>query len=361
MKKIAKGLVILIFLAILGGGAFLFILFSNPTVQDVVARRITERIVANDRNADLGQNGLDVIFCGTASPAGGSERAQQCIAIFAGDKFFIVDTGSRSAARASDLGLPLGRLDGVLLTHFHSDHIADLGEFHLASWVRGRHHKLDVYGGQDVEKVTAGFELAYTPDFKYRADHHGDQIVPRKHAGFETHSVEVPERGATVIYDEDGLKISAFAVPHPPIRPAYGYRFDYKGRSVVISGDTNKSDNLVRASQNVDVLIHEVLQRGMVTMLSEVLTESNQPDLGQIIKDTLDYHTSPTEAAEIANQANADMLVFTHYVPVPRNALMKRMFMRGVKDIRPQGAVMADDGTHIHLPANAGAVRVQMR
>lgn len=352
---------LLVLLVAIAGGGFLVVLFTSEGLQDTVVRRMIAQVVVNDRTPNYGKDAIDVVFCGTASPAGATTRAQQCIAVFAGDKFFIVDTGARSATRAAALGLPVGRLNGVLFTHFHSDHIAALGEFQLASWARGRQGKLNVYGGPGVKKVTEGFEQAYSQDYKYRTDHHGEKLLPIKSAGYISHTVEVPEYGGRVIYDRDGLKISAFRVLHPPISPAYGYRFDYKERSVVVSGDTTKSTNLVQVSQGADVLIHEVLQPALITTMSEVLTEAGRRGIGQIIKDTLTYHTSPEQAAEVAVEANVDMLVFTHFAPVPANALLERIFMRGVAEIRPEGAVLADDGMHIHLPSGAGALQIMQR
>ena len=104
-------------------------------------------------------------------------------------------------------------------------------------------------------------------------------------------------------------------------------------------------------AKNAEVLVHEVLQRDLVSMTSETLAEMGQPNLGKIIYDTHDYHTSPVEAAKVANRANAKMLVFTHMAPSPASGLVERIFMRGVRDIRKSGTIMADDGMHIRLPA----------
>lgn len=326
------------------------VVMNSTSVQDF----IVERALAAQFNAAgrvLGGDNLDVVFCGVASPMG-QGGAQSCIAVFAGDKFFLVDTGARSADQTARLGFPMQRLDAVLLTHFHSDHIADLGEMHLASWVRGRSGKLPVYGGPGVSQVVDGFNLSYGQDYEYRTDHHGEDFVPSKNAGLVAQQI-VPD---SVIYDKDGLQISVITVTHPPIEPAYAYRFDYGGRSVLISGDTTKNDNLIGAAQNVDVLIHEVLQPELVAAAIRALKDNGQADLSKILHDTLDYHTTPVEAAQSANAANAGLLVFYHYAPVPRNALMRRMFLRGVSDIRPDGVLLATEGTHISLPTGASVI-----
>lgn len=325
----------------------MLVLLNNTGLQDrLVKRALSARIAAPP--ADFGGENIDIVFCGTGSPMGGAGvrgTAQSCVAVFAGDTFFLVDTGARSADKTGELGFPMQRLDGVLLTHFHSDHIAALGEVHLASWVRGRPGKLRVYGGPGVNKVVDGFNLAYGQDFRYRTGHHGDKYVPFANAGMVAKTVS----GDRVIFDEGGVKITAITVYHPPIEPALAYRFDYNGRSVIISGDTVKHQNLIDAAQDVDVLIHEVLQPDLVNTVVEGLAENGQNLLAKIIDDTLDYHTTPVEAAEAANEANADLLVFYHYAPVPQNGIMDRIFMRGVSDIRPDGVVAARDGTHISL------------
>jgi ribonuclease Z len=330
------------------------VVMNSETLQDrIVERAALSRMASVVDN--YGGEKMDIVFCGTASPMGqapASGGAQSCIAVFAGDKFFIIDTGASSADMASKLGLPMGRLDAVLLTHFHSDHISALGDMHLASWVRGRRGKLPVYGGPGIEQVVGGFNMAYGQDFTYRTDHHGEDYVPSKHAGMVAQLI----RSDGVIYDGDGLTITAITVSHPPIEPAMAFRIDYGGRSVLISGDTVKDNNLIKAAKNVDVLIHEVLQQELVDITVSGLRRSNQGKLGKILDDTLDYHTTPVEAAESANAANAELLVFYHYAPVPQNALMRSYFLRGVHDIRPQGALLATEGTHITLPVNSDII-----
>lgn len=356
-KKIAKisgvalAILLVLVLALIGA------VRNSERLQDrLVARAITGLLSAP--LATLGGDNIDVVFCGTGSPMGGAGprgTAQSCVAVLLGDKFFIVDTGARSADKATALRLPLERLDAVLLTHFHSDHIAALGEMHLNSWVRGRPGKLDVYGGPGVDRVVDGFNLSYGQDYGYRTGHHGEDYVPSSAAGLVAKNI----RADSVIYDQDGIKITAITVYHPPIEPALAFRFDYQGRSVLISGDTVKDDNLIKAAQNVDVLIHEVIQRDLVDIFVQSLRDNGQGNLGKIIHDTHDYHASPVEAAQAANEASADLLVYYHYAPVPQNAIMDRIFMRGVDAVRPQGVLAARDGTHIRLPGNSEIISVE--
>ena len=356
MSKLSRYIAIAIVAIILLASGFFIVLMNSATVQDrVVGRAISSQLAA--AQDDFGGDKLEIVFCGVASPMGGAGArgtAQSCIAVFAGDRFFLVDTGARSADKAVALGLPMGRLDAVMLTHFHSDHIAALGEMHLNSWVRGRAQKLDVYGGPGVARVVDGFNMAYGLDYTYRTGHHGEDFVPSKNAGL----VARPIKADSVIYDRDGLKVSAITVSHPPIEPALAFRFDYKGRSLLISGDTVKDDNLIAAAKNVDVLAHEVLQPDMVNAVAGALDTAGLATLGKILHDTLDYHTTPVQAAEAANEAGADLLVFYHYAPVPQNRVMDRMFMRGVADVRDTGVLAARDGSRIALPVNSTSIKI---
>ena len=355
-KWIAGTLGVIVALPIL----FVIVLFNNNGLQDRLATRAVDTTIAQQfaRSQSYGGDNLDIVFCGTASPMGATDRAQQCIAVLAGDKFFIVDTGARSAAKANEAGLPLGALDGILLTHFHSDHISAMGEFHLQSWAQGRAQKLAVYGGPGVERVVDGFNLAYGQDYTYRTEHHTEALMPSATAGLVAKPFGVPATGTIEIFNQDGLTIKAFRVPHEPVRPAVGYRFDYKGRSVSISGDASKSLAIAEASKGVDVLIHEVLQPELVNLTSRRLKLAGNDRLSGIVYDTLDYHTSPVEAAEIANFAEASLLVFTHFAPAPANASVERIFMRGVDDVRGDGVLLADDGLHVRLPIGASDISI---
>ncbi len=350
LKIIGSIVLALLVIAVIGRA----VVFNSETIQNRLVERALDSQIGAGKTV-FGTDKLEVVFCGTASPMG-TGRAQQCIAVLAGDKFFIVDSGARSTDVATQLGLPVERLDGVLLTHFHSDHISSLGEMHLASWARGRQGQMKVYGGPGVDQVVDGFNMAYAQDYTYRTNHHGEEYVPSKYAGLSAIEVVAPKTGAKVIFDADGLTISVFEVSHPPIEPAYGYMFTYRGRSVVISGDTNKNQNLIDVAQGADVLIHEVLQPELVNMFAATLAKNGAADLGKILHDTLDYHTSSREVAESGNEAGVDLVVFTHYAPVPNNPVLTRFFLRGVDEVRSDGLLLAEDKTHIILPAPLNSV-----
>jgi ribonuclease Z len=176
----------------------------------------------------------------------------------------------------------------------------------------------------------------------------------------EAHPIPGPaETGQpALVLDEGGLRITAFQVHHDPVKPAYGYRFDYKGRSVVVSGDTAKSDSLIAAAQGADVLFHEAQANDLVAMIGEAGQASGRTRVAKIMHDIPSYHSSPVEAAEVANAAGVKLLVLYHLTPAPRFGLMERVFVRGVSDVRKGDWRLGDDGLLVTLPAGSTEVKV---
>src|SRR4030042_5846722 len=223
-----------------------------------VVNSIATKVMSTDVLSGL-QDGLFVALCGSGSPLPDSRRASACTAVIAGKNFYVVDTGPGSERKLELLRLNPGKVKAVLLTHFHSDHIGDLGELLLKRWSGGsRKSPLDVFGPNGVETVVKGFNQAYSLDEEYRIMHHGPEIVPPSGAGGAAKPFYFPQgKEETLIIDEDGLKVTAFLVDHSPVNPAVGYRFDYKGRSVVISGDTVPVPSLRKQARGADLLVQE--------------------------------------------------------------------------------------------------------
>ena len=294
---------------------------------------------------------LHVVLCGTGSPLPDANRAQACTAIIAGNEFVLVDTGSGSWRKVALNNLPAQNLRAVLLTHFHSDHIGDLGETIMQSWAAGRNQKLNVYGPPGVEKVVAGFAQAYALDTDYRVLHHGEQIMPRAVAGAVAQPIKLKsDDAAALVFARNGLKVLAFKVNHDPISPAYGYRFEYKGRVVVVSGDTAKSDNLAQHAAGADLLIHEVIVKNLLQFAAGNLEKVGNVRRAKMSRDIITYHASPVEAAEVAAAAKAETLVFTHIVPPPNSPQIEQALTRGVSDVFKGKVVVGNDGMRFALP-----------
>ena len=343
-----------------GLGAIAFVALRIPAVTDTLAGREIRRQLSEQRHDLFEPDALRVLLCGTSSPMPDPTRAKSCVAVFAADRYWLIDVGPGSANRLSVLRVDGSRLGAVLLTHFHSDHIGDLGELNMLTWVAGRILPLRVYGPPGVERVVAGFNEAYALDSGYRSAHHGSGFVPLEASRMRADIIEEPKygEGPKQVLEIAGLTITAFPVRHDPVRPAYGYRFDYLGRSVVVSGDTAKTPSLVEAAQGVDVLVHEAQANHMVDKIGEIARELGRDRIAKIMDDIRSYHTTPIQAAEAANDAGAKLLVLTHLVPPPSNAVAQDIFTRGMNDVRRDGWVLGEDGLLITLPKDSDAVTV---
>jgi len=286
------------------------------------------------------------------------------VVVFAGDRVWVVDSGPESVENLVLWGIPLAKIGGVLLTHFHSDHIGDLGELQLQTWAGGRPGPLAVYGGPGVEEVVGGFNRAYALDQGYRTAHHGEAVMPSRTWGLRAVTVELDgppspakDRSAIVL-DEGALRITALEVDHAPIEPAYAYRFDYKGRSVVVTGDLKYHAPLVLGAANADLLVSEAISRSMTRSLELAASDAGRDRTRAIMHDVQDYHISPEEAARLANEAHVRHLAFYHLLPAPDGWLMKQMFARGIDEVRPEGWTIADDGSLYVLPLGTDQVLV---
>ncbi len=312
-------------------------------------------LVSAQQQADtamLSDGQLHVVMCGTGSPLADATRASACVAVVAGGEVVLIDVGPGSWRQVAVNRIPTAFVSAVLMTHFHSDHIGDLGEAITQTWLAGRAKPLEVYGPPGVEQVVAGFAQAYSLDVEYRVAHHTEAMLPRDAARAVAREVKLKaDAEVAVVFDRNGLKVTAFKVEHDPVKPAYGYRLDYKGRSVIVSGDTAKSANLAKHAAGADLLIHDVLAKDVMTMAAANAERAGDKRRAKLVRDILTYHASPTEAAEIAAEARVETLVFTHMVPPLNPPVTEQMFLRGVADIFKGKVVLAKDGLRFDLPA----------
>ncbi len=324
-------------------------------VQDRLTERLATARLQGSVGAQLDDDGLHVIVCGSGSPLPNPERAQACVVVFAGGRGYVFDIGIGSAGNMGQWRLPAARIKDVFLTHFHSDHIGDLYELNLQGWTLGRGQPLRVHGPPGVETVVEGFQKTYSLDRRYRVQHHGE-LLPAEHGDMVAAPFAVRE-GSEVVLEDGDLRILAFAVDHSPIEPAVGYRVDYRGRSVVISGDTAPTPSLVEAYKDADILLHEALAPHVVSTLERAAGEADQGRLQQILRDIPDYHTTPAQAAELANQAKVRKLVLYHLVPGPPSfpPIAEWAFLRGVSDLRSD-VTLAYDGATYSLPVGSDAI-----
>ena len=294
-------------------------------------------------------DGLKITLCGTSSPLPAPGRAQACVAVETPDHLYVVDAGSGSSATAQLSGVPLSKMRGILVTHYHSDHISDIGDFNLNSWVAGRPAPLQIIGPEGVDRIVEGLNITYELDRGYRVAHHGEDLLNPEFGVLHSRTIE-----EGIIEDKDGLRITAFEVSHPPIKPAYGYRLDYGGRSVVISGDSLVTDKIVELSDGADVVLHDAMALQLVQGAESLARRSGNNRLATVLHDIQDYHATTADLARLKVEADIGLLALYHLVPAPRNAMAISAFNGGL----PEGALITEDGMVISLPANSNEITV---
>jgi ribonuclease Z len=308
---------------------------------------------------------LKVTVCGSGGPLPIKDRAKACVMVQAGGNLYLVDIGPEATKNLMLWRSPLATAKVVFITHLHSDHIGGLGEFNLQSWVAGRAAPLKVIGPEGVDHLTAGMNEAYAQDHIFRNAHHehGDIKLPIAAGLMESKVLNLPKAGADGVsamtaYTDGALKVTAIAVAHNPVTPAFAYRFDYKGRSVVISGDTRKWPPLAQASKGADVLLHEAQNNDMTRQMAMGLKGMGMDRMSSIMGDTVTYHTTPVEAAEIAKAAGVKLLVLYHLTQAGLPFYTVAAFTKGMDAVGFANWKLATDGMTIDLPVGSDEIKL---
>jgi len=257
---------------------------------------------------------LRVVLLGSGGgPAPNPQRFGTSTLVIAGGEKLLFDCGRAATIRMAQMGMLLGEMDKLFITHLHSDHVIGIPDLYLTGWAsQGRAVPLRVWGPPGTHDMMAHLQKAFAFDIHIRRD--VDELFPAD--GIKTVAVDIHEG---VIYEAGGAKVTAFLVDHGPVKPAFGYRVDYRGRSVALSGDTKPSENLVKFSQGVDLLIHEgggpkktdaVEGRPdelvkVAGVQSNVLTREQRWKVAQ-------HHTDGVEAGEVFARVKPRLVVFSH-------------------------------------------------
>jgi ribonuclease Z len=241
-----------------------------------------------------------VTLLGTGVPIPRPDRFGPATLIEAGDQTILIDAGRGATIRLFELGVPIGRIDALLLTHFHSDHTVGIPDLWLTGWLgsyfAGRQKPFHVIGPTGTSELMRHLQAAYGRDIDIRVE---DEKLAREHAAIKTE--EFAQEG--LVYHSGGLRVIAFTVDHgDAIKPAYGYRIECDDRCAVISGDTRYNENVVKFSTGADLLIHEV------AMARPELADDPQ------IERILNHHTSPREAGLVFARAKPKLAAYTHLV-----------------------------------------------
>jgi ribonuclease Z len=347
---------------IVGAGSLLCAAAAAFWLRAELAAAVLERAAGAGMAADLVErlpDGLHAGFCGTGSPLPDRTRAGPCLAVIAGDRVFVFDAGESAAETLSLMGLSQGDIEAVFLTHLHSDHFDGLAPLALQHWATASAAEpLLVLGPAGTARVAAGLNEAYAIDAGYRTAHHGPEIMPPTGAGLIARDFTAPAAdGETlVVLDDEGVRITAFRVDHAPT-DAVGYRVDYAGRSIVVSGDTARSRSLTIAAHGADLLVHEAISPELDRIMHNAAIAQGRANIGAIFEDILDYHTSPEDAGAVAAEAGVGALAFTHLLPQTPIPGLTAIFTRDARRTYAGPVFVMRDGDVISLPRQGGMRR----
>jgi ribonuclease BN (tRNA processing enzyme) len=260
-----------------------------------------------------------LILLGTAGgPSPKRNRAAPAQVIVSGDAACVVDCGNGVARQLALAGVPLRAIRHVFITHHHSDHNADYGTLLLLAWSTGLQTRVDTWGPPPLERITRLFLEMSAPDIAVRrADEGKPPLEPLIHAH------ELREGGKVT---EDGMRVRCAVVEHPPVRPALAYRFDAPDRSIVLSGDTAPSDNLIALARDVDVLVHEALYTPAIDAIA-----GSGPGSAELRKHLIASHTPVEEVGRVAAEARVRTLVLSHFVPAENPPVPEEVWLAGAR------------------------------
>jgi ribonuclease Z len=235
------------------------------------------------------------------------DRFGPSILVEAGEKKLLFDCGRGATQRIEQIRIPFTEIDALFLTHLHSDHVVGIPDLWLTGWARGRKVPLQVWGPAGTKEMMSHLKEAFQFDIQIRQE---DDKLPAR--GVDVLAKDI-EQG--VVYDNAGIKVTAFTVDHGQVKPALGYRVDFAGHSVVLSGDTRYSDNLIHFSQGTDVLIHEVID-------PEAFRAKNPSVSEERFRAIAGHHTTAEQAGTIFSRVKPKLAVYSHIVPGDTTSLL---------------------------------------
>ncbi|MGE0183513.1 MAG: MBL fold metallo-hydrolase [Parvularculaceae bacterium] len=251
--------------------------------------------------AEAGGDNFRLVVLGTGTPNADPDRSGPALAVIVDGKPYLVDAGpgvvrrAAAAERGGEAALDPEKLDAAFLTHLHSDHTLGLPDLFYTPWVLERAAPLRLFGPPGARKMAAHIQKAYAADIELRL--HG--LQPATPEGWKVEVTEIKSAGR--VLEEGALSVDAIAVPHGSWKQAYGYKFAAHGKTIVISGDTARSEAILEAARGADILVHEVISaEGLKT---------RTPDWQAYHRS---FHTTTTELAEIAREAKPKLLVLYH-------------------------------------------------
>lgn len=238
---------------------------------------------------------IHIWMLGTGSPSLSVHRHGISTLIRAKNKWLLFDVGRATLQRMYECGIPIPEVTNVFFTHLHSDHICGMSDLWMTGWfVLHRSKPMRVFGPQGTGRFLDGLKETHHFDLSARAKY---ETAASQGKEFELHEFE-----GGVVMDEDGVRVTAFLVDHgPAVKPAYGFKVECDGRTVVLSGDTTLCDGVIEQAKDCDVLIHEIAG-----------ASKWQQSGNEITRRLLSIHTTPEQMNEICRKTQPRLTLLHH-------------------------------------------------
>ncbi len=313
----------------------------RPLIFKITEQKIAQMVASATQN----KNDFKLLFCGTGSPNRTESRGQPCTALVANGKLFLFDAGEGAIAKLIEYDAPIGVLDTIFLTHLHSDHMSGVAEVLHNTALYGRRNQVETIGPPGTQKLISSFAMAYQDDLEERQRVLGAEKLDPGIVFSGAKDVLIEKKEIKPVYNQDGLIISAFQIDHPDWPHAYGYKIEFKGKVIIISGDTRASDGIRTYAKGADILIHEALNADIFEYIGRQMDIQGASMSGDRFERIAAAHTSTIELAEIAKKTEVRHLVITHLIPaLPAIWMADQFFASGMSDIYDGDIIIARDG-----------------
>ena len=259
-----------------------------------------------------GAKGTKLVLLGTAAGPvpmfPGRTRHMTSHVMLSNGAAYVLDCGLGVTNGYARTGIPFGALRSVFITHHHPDHNSEYGTFLLLGWVNGMRADVRAFGPPPLKQMTDDFLRAYKQTVEFWAeDFHMKPLA----------AVAVQEVAAAgPVTEDDNVKVSATLVEHPPVKPAFGYRFDFKDRSIAFSGDTTPLEAVAKMAKGADILVHEAMYMpGIEAYLRDRIAKGFPVKYDAFMAHMKADHSPVEDVGRIAQEAGVKTLVLSHLTP----------------------------------------------
>lgn len=335
-----SSIVILVTLMILIGFVAIFAYINQEKLID----RFVENRANNSWRLELLEDteSLTLITIGTSSLLP-SERAQTCNIVIANGEVLVFDLGQGSFSNIENLRIPFLKSTQIFISNWHSDHFIDLPAFINRGWLLGRKGKITISGPKGLDKIVDGIDSMLRTESQMRSQTHGTDHMDLTYMDIGKNVIESSTK-QKMVYQNGELTVSAINVGLATQMPTLAYKIEYKGKSIVISGDTPYDENMISFAAGADILLYGAMEKDLVERASRLQIESGNNRNATLLKNIIPRYSSPQDAARIAEKSSAKKLILTSLAPPPENPISRRVFKLGLDDIYQGPVLLAEDG-----------------